>query len=312
MASSSPSLRALSPEEALRSRPPELEDRLNRLIYHPLAARLARLLMPTGISPNAVSVAGALLIWAAAWAYTGLSWPLSALLGFSLHALWHVVDGADGDLARLTGRTSPTGELVDGVCDYSGHCVLYIALAAHLDAELGGWAWLLATAAAASHIVQTNHAETQRRNYLWWAYGVPWLKHAQAADDEVFRGRNWFSLTFAWLAREYLRLAQAMTPCSARIDAQIEAAAGDRRRLGGFARIVRRASRVSLAYEKAVGPNPRTLILGLSMALGSPIYFFLTECVLLNLLLALSVRHHNARDRELLERLARISRVSHA
>src|SRR5688572_15643844 len=169
MASAPAGMPSLMRDDVLRGRPRELEDSLNRYVYHPLAARLASSLRPTGLSPNVVSVAGMLLAWAAAWAYTTLAWPQGVLLGFALHLLWHVVDGADGDLARLTGTASPTGELVDGVCDYAGHAVLYIALAAMLDDQLGGWAWALAVAAGASHIAQTNHAETQRRTYLWWA-----------------------------------------------------------------------------------------------------------------------------------------------
>ena len=298
-------------DDAPRRRPRELQDWLNRFIYHPLAARLARALRPTGISPNMVSVAGALTIWVAAFAYVGFPWPVSALAGFAFHALWHVVDGADGDLARLTGRSSPGGEMVDGVCDYVGHSVLYVALAAFLDGQMGLWAWVLSAASAASHSLQTNHAETQRRHYLWWAYGVPWLKHAEAAGHEVFRGRSRFTRTFGWMARDYLRVAQAMTPHSARIDAAVEAAMSDPPRLARIQRLVRRSSRRSLAFQKAVGPNPRTIILGISMGLGSPLYFFLAECVLLNLLLALSVRHHNARGRRLAERLERSARPGH-
>ena len=284
-------------------RPPELEDGLNRFVYHPLAARLARLLRPTGISPNTVSVVGMLLVWAAAGAYTGLGWPQGALIGFSLHLLWHVVDGADGDLARLTGTSSPTGELVDGVCDYAGHVVLYVALAAMLDGQIGGWAWPLAVAAGASHIAQTNHAETQRRTYLWWAYGIPWLKHARAAGDRVFTYDNWFSLTFGWMAHLYLQLAGAMTPHAASIDRAVEAAVDDKRLSASIRRLARRASRRSLLFQKAVGPNPRTIILGASMLAGSPLYYFLAEAVLLNLLLWVSVRHHNRVARRLAERL---------
>src|SRR5688572_1851297 len=161
-----------APGERFRStrRAPELEDPLNRYLYHPLAARLARSLAPTGISPNAVSVAGAMFVWAAAWAYTAVAWPFGVLLGLGLHMIWHVVDGADGDLARLTGKASPKGEMVDGLCDYAAHAVLYITLAALLDDAIGGWAWILASVAGASHAFQTNHAESQRRNYLCWAY----------------------------------------------------------------------------------------------------------------------------------------------
>jgi phosphatidylglycerophosphate synthase len=285
--------------DVLPLRPRELQDELNRFIYHPLARRLARLLKPTGISPNALSVAGGLLIWAAAYAYTQLSWPISVAIGFSCHALWHVFDGADGDLARLTGKSSPTGELVDGVCDYAGHVVLYIALAAMLDDRIGGWAWLLASLAGASHIAQTNHAETQKRTYMWWAYGVPWLKHAQAAGDDVFKGRNWFSLTFGWMARDYLRLANAMTPYAAKVDEAIDASRDDPRRTVLIRRLARASARYSLRLQQLLGPNPRAILLGIAMAIGSPLWFFLAETVLLNLLLLLSVRHHNVVGRRL-------------
>lgn len=149
------------------SRPPELQDWLNAHVYHPLSRRLAMLLAPTPVTPNMVSVAGGLCVVAAAVCYSQLSYPVSVVLGFAFHLLWHVVDGADGDLARMTGRTSATGELVDGVCDYVSHIVLYLTLAAMLDDTLGGWGWALAVAAGASHIAQTNHAESTKRTYLW-------------------------------------------------------------------------------------------------------------------------------------------------
>ncbi|MGQ0589250.1 MAG: CDP-alcohol phosphatidyltransferase family protein [Sphingosinicella sp.] len=285
--------RPADPPTAEGARPGELEDALNRFVYHPLARGLARTLRPTFVGPNAVSVAGMLLVWAAAWAYTGFAWPVSVLIGFLLHLSWHVVDGADGHLARLRGTASATGELVDGVCDYAGHTLLYIVLAAMLDDTLDGWAWTLAALAGASHIAQTNHAETQRRAYLWWVYGTPWLKHAKAEGDEIFAHGNWFSLGFSWMARLYLKLPNQMTPWAARIDVIVAESAGDPARLARVARLARERSGGTLAFQKLLGPNPRTLILGASMAAGSPLWFFLAEAVLLNLLLILSVRHHN-------------------
>ena len=84
----------------------------------------------------------------------------------------------------------------------------------------------LAILAGASHIAQTNHAETQRRNYLWWAYGVPWLKHARAQGDEVFAERGWFSAGFSWMAVDYMWLSSLMVPDAAAVDAAVDGAAG--------------------------------------------------------------------------------------
>ncbi len=293
----------LPPLRAPPSRPREIEDPLNRFVYHPLARRLALGLRPTGISPNAVSVGGMLLVWGAAAAYVGLGWPASLVTGFTLHLLWHVVDGADGDLARLTGKSTPTGELVDGLCDYAGHFVLYWALAILLYGQIGHWAWPLGAAAAASRIVQANHAESQRRYYLWWVYGVPWLKHARAGGDEQLSGGNWISRTFGGFGREYLKLANRMTPFAPAIDAAIEGARHEPARRRRIARWARHSSRRALAFQKLLGSNPRTVILGVSMAFGTPLYFFVTEIVLMNLLLAWSLAHHNAVAARMVARL---------
>lgn len=299
---------ASAPRESRSARPAELEDWLNRRIYHPLAARLARALLPTGATPNMVSVAGALAVWAAAFAYTALAWPLSAALGFLCHASWHVVDGADGDLARLTGKTSPYGELVDGLCDYAGHVVLYVALAALLDDALGGLAWLLASASGAAHLVQANHAESQRRTYLWWGYGIPWLAQAERADDEVFHQRTWLTQVFGSPARFYLYAARLMNPGAAAVEAALAREADDPAGLDTLRAIVRGDARASLAYGKLLGPNPRTLLLGASMALGTPLWFFLAESVALTGLLVLSVRYHARHNRLLAERLRQARR----
>ena len=130
-----------------------------------------------------VSVLGAMLVVAAGLAYHQHAWPISALLGLALHMAWHVVDGADGDLARLTGKTSPIGEMVDGLCDYLSHVVLYACSAGSWRRPgwsfgvAAGW-WLLV--AGLSHAVQSNHVEVQRRQYQWWVYGTPWLRHTHA------------------------------------------------------------------------------------------------------------------------------------
>ena len=64
--------------------------------------------------------------------------------------------------------------------------------------------------AAISHIVQSNHTETERRIYRWWAYGTGWIGQVQQQGEGVFGARNWFTLTFGWLIYPYLWLSRAM------------------------------------------------------------------------------------------------------
>ena len=274
-------------------RPRELQDPLNYYLYHPLAWQLARLLARTPLTPNTVSVLGAAMVVAAGAAYTQLAWPVSAALGMALHMGWHVVDGADGDLARLTGRASPIGEMVDGLCDYLSHAVLYIVLAFWLQAhggDVGGWpAWALVVFAGLSHAVQSNHVEVQRRQYQYWVYGTPWLRNAQTQGDSP--------VDMSWggaLVALYLSVASGMTPHAIRVDAAVAAAKDDPARLAQIAAAVRAESPPLLLLGKFLGPNPRAIVLGLSMFAGTPLWYMLYQSLVLNVLLVVSVRMHNA------------------
>jgi len=286
--------------------PKELEDWLNARIFHPLGDRLAILLVPTGVSPNMVSFAGWVLIVASGFLYTGLPWPISVLLAFPLHMLWHVFDGADGDLARRTGRASALGELVDGICDYTGHIILYVLLAAFLSLQepaIGGWAWWIATAAGASRILQSNHSESQRRSYLWRVYGIPWLKDAVQAKDESLDRPSLFTRLFGPLGRLYVAFAAASSPLSARIDPIVARAEGDAWERERVSRVCRVAAKRPLQAQSLLGPNLRTVALGLSMAAGSPLWFFLYEIVPLTLILFWSRRLQRRCDLTILARL---------
>ena len=100
-----------------------------------------------------------------------------------------------------------------------------------------------------------------------------------------------------------------MSPGESQVDAALAAAAGDPERTGRIRRLVRRASGGSLRLEKALGGNPKTIIIGLSMATGSPVWFFLTMIFGLNLILVWSIVHHNRVNRRLAAILGRAGPV---
>lgn len=289
-------------QPARQRRPRELQDPLNHYIYHPLAWRLALILARTPVTPNMVSVAGAGLVIAASIAYAGLPYPLSAALGMALHMGWHVVDGADGDLARLTGKSSPFGEMVDGLCDYLSHVVLYLVLGWILSHQAGHFSgaagWALIVVAGFSHAIQSNHVEVQRRQYQWWVYGTPWLRNSHGTEGSATARSG-----FGALVSAYLNVASGMTPHALRIDAAVEAARGDPVQLDRIAAAVRSEAPPLLFICKVLGPNPRAIVLGLSMFLGSPLWYMLYQSVVLNLLMAISVAMHNAAARRIAAKL---------
>jgi len=293
-----------APQGRPKPRRPEMEDWLNARVYHPLAARLARLLARTPATPNMVSVAGGAMIVVAGMLYTQLlPYTAAVLLGFAAHASWHVLDGADGDLARLTRRSSPLGEIIDGVCDYLGHVVLYTFLAVFLEDWIGGWAYFVAAVAGASRILQSNHSESRRRTYLWRVYDVPWLKHSYEKDRREPDPRSLIAMLVEPLGRLYVALAEAGNARSPRIDALIERTRPSAQARERSRRVCRDESRLPLRLQTILGANLRTVALGLSMAAGSPLWFFLLEVVPLNLLMLWSMAAQRRADRRIAERL---------
>jgi phosphatidylglycerophosphate synthase len=258
-------------------RPPELEDWLNGRLYHPLSWRLAKRLTPTSMTPDMVSAAGAVAIILAAAAYSQLAWPWGVALGLALHMGWHVLDGADGDLARLTGRSSPHGELVDGICDYLGHIVLYVTMGFIAAGQIGTLGWALMWAAGASRVVQAAHYEGARRQYQLVVYGTPWM--ASAAPVTSPSGRQHpFVVYYLWLTGMIVPHGAALT------EAVREPAAREPLREAMRAQAPRFLPQMSL-----LSANYRTLAVGAAMLAGRPQWYFAFEVLALGLVLLASL-----------------------
>ena len=264
-----------------KPRPRELEDWLNFYLYHPLSMALARALAPTRVTPDMLSVTGGLMIVAATIAYTTVPGALGVVLGLAFHMSWHVFDGADGDLARLTGRSSSRGEVIDGVCDYVGHIILYVSLGIMLMDEVGaGPAWTLAIGAGAGRIVQAAHYEVQRRQYQHWVYGMPFLRSTADMADQPKGILGGFAVYYVWLGK-------LLAPGARAVD-QIVARCGEEQ-LPALRRIIVEETARILRSTYLLSANYRTLAIGASMAAGSPLYFFVFEAIGLTLVLIVSI-----------------------
>ena len=152
----------------------EIEDLTNLYFIHPIANRLTPLLARMHVRPNAVSVTGMACGILAGFAYFHFQQASWALAGFLLMIAWHVLDGVDGQLARLTRSQSELGKILDGVCDYVTFIAVYAGLALALTTGHGqhhaGWVWLIVLAAGVCHALQAATYEAQRQEYDYWAW----------------------------------------------------------------------------------------------------------------------------------------------
>ncbi len=123
---------------------------LYRPVSRPLAARLAR----TQFTPNQVTILSALVTGAGGVAFLFHAY----VAGVVLALVGQIADCADGDMARLQGRTSPAGAFLDSVLDRWTDAALILGLA-FSDLELYGGPAALAL--AGSFLVSYTRARAQ-------------------------------------------------------------------------------------------------------------------------------------------------------
>jgi phosphatidylglycerophosphate synthase len=259
----------------------EIEEVTNRYFIHPLASHLVPVFAALRIPPNAVSLAGMAFGISAGVAYSEYQNRWCVIAGFTLMVAWHVMDGADGQLARLTNTQSQFGKVLDGVCDYVTFIAVYSGLAIDLSREYGERIWLLVVAAGICHAVQAAVYETQRQEYGAWGLrrGSSGLLEPTAAAQDQAAGppaqRVAASLHLAYA--EVQRLTSGVTVefherLSRTLDLPPDRAEAVRRRYRElFAPLVRQWSVMSANY--------RTLGIFAFALAGAPQYYFWFEIV---------------------------------
>jgi phosphatidylglycerophosphate synthase len=139
-------------------------------LNRPMSLSVTRLLLPTGITPNQMTVVanviGALGVW---FVFRG-GWGNVAIGGTLVH-LQSVLDGCDGEIARLKLQASTFGEWFDNVLDDVVNSTYGLALA-----WVSGWWWMGIAAFAAIwiynavlyHQLATVHHTGNPFAFRWW------------------------------------------------------------------------------------------------------------------------------------------------
>ncbi|MDQ4125653.1 MAG: CDP-alcohol phosphatidyltransferase family protein [Actinomycetota bacterium] len=98
---------------------------VTRYLYRPVSTRAARVLEGTPVTPGHVTLVSALMSSGGAVAFAYRSYWLGAILSL----LGVITDCIDGDLSRLTGRSSTVGAFIDSVMDRWTDAAMIVGLA---------------------------------------------------------------------------------------------------------------------------------------------------------------------------------------
>ncbi|MEO5755174.1 MAG: CDP-alcohol phosphatidyltransferase family protein [Chthoniobacterales bacterium] len=278
----------------------EVESALDLYFYRPIGYRLALLFARLRITPAQVTWCGAALGIAAGhlYYYRDLEWNL---VGMALHILSNAFDNADGQLARLTKQGSRSGRALDGLADNLVFASVYIHLCLRFTAEGGTpLVWLLAVAAGASHSLQSSVGDYFRNAYLYFAKGQTQAElDSSRALQEEFDRLTWKDHPWRkFLHRLYLNYTKQQEALAPRLSElkRVENKTHD----PNIAHAYQEASRPLLRWGNLLATNPRMILLFALLLIGRPLWYFVIELTLLNLVMALLLWEENDICRQLL------------
>ena len=190
----------------------------NNYLARPLAAPLVYLLAKTRLTPNLVTFISTLIMLIALILFVSVSGPLGVAMGIIGIELSYIFDCVDGQLARVTGRSSEVGGDLDFMMDELKAYLLLVALGfrgTFIDEGLGWfipevWTFnlslwplfcaILSLMITASAITLTRFIRSER--YAIATGGVA-QKHGQSAGEGRSGGFLWPVKMAARLITQY-------------------------------------------------------------------------------------------------------------
>ncbi len=286
----------------------EIEEFTNLHIIHPISSWLVPHFIKLNITPNMVSSFGMVCGLLAGVCYYHYQNPIYAILGFILMFLWHVFDGADGQLARATQNFSEIGKVIDGICDYVTFISVYVGLSLALTPIYGNQIWYLSIFAGICHAVQSGAYELQRSEYDFWGKGkdgadLPSINKLIAdGERKSFIGQIMNQLHIGYIRMQYAFSGVDHT-FRRSMKEVLSLAPEKENEIRGLYREL---------YAPAVNSwsllcaNYRTFAIFLASISGEPIYYFLFEVVVLNITLVFLVQKQKLLNRLFTLRLKQI------
>jgi phosphatidylglycerophosphate synthase len=280
----------------------EIEGFLDLHFYRKVGFQLARLFAWAGFTPNGVTVIGTLIGITAGhlYFYRDLA---TNIVGMCLHIFANAMDNADGQLARLTNRYSPSGRVLDGIGDNLVYWSIYVHLCLRFVAGGGSsGVYLIALLAGVSHRLQSEAAEFCRDAYLRFAVGK--LSSLELSSDlrpqyqaVTWRTHFWRKLLLK-LHLSYVVEQEKLCPGLVRLEESARTTFGERVPQA-FRDRYRQMNRTMISFFFLFRTNTRMLLLFLLLLLAQPVWYFAVELTALNILLVVLAFRQNAICRRL-------------
>ena len=295
----------------------DTEEWLDIHFTRPIGYLWARLFMHFDVHPNVVTILSIILGAAAGVCFYFDSY-FYTVLGILLLMWANFYDSCDGQLARLTGKKTLIGRLLDGFAGDVWFFTIYAAICLRLhhqpipffpQYQWGIWIWAMAALSGLiCHAKQCQLADYYRNIHLYFLKG----KQGSELDNsrklkETYDALNWrtdrVQLAFLFFYRRYTSAQEKMTPrfqqLKHQLDARYEAAVPKSLR-----EEFRAGSLPLMKWANILTFNTRAIVLYLSLLAFHPWIYFVFELTVMNALWFYMRSKHEALCNRLLQKLA--------
>ncbi len=286
----------------------DTEERLDMWFNRPVGLVIALAGKKLGVHPNAITAVSVVLgVWAA-WMFSYTDFRHN-LLGVLLLMLANFCDSADGQLARLTGKKTLVGRVIDGFAGDIWFFSIYFALCCRMtwqpmpgtDTVWGPWIWVLAfIAGVLCHSPQSSLADYYRQIHLLFLNGkagseLDTYANQRAIFDSLPKGSPLIARMFYFNYANYCRSQERRTPAFQQLSAAVGEAYGG---VSGMPQALRNefldGSRPLMKYTNILTFNARAICIYATCLAGCPWVYMLLEVTVFTLIYVYMHKRHEA------------------
>lgn len=287
----------------------DTEEFLDIYFNRPIGYLWALFFDKLGIHPNVVTIISIILGAAAGVMFYFQDLWLN-VIGMLLLIWANHYDSADGQLARMTGKKTIWGRILDGFAGDVWFFSIYFFISLRLTPTWGIWIWLLcAFAGFICHGKQCALADYYRNIHLFFLKGEKgseldnYRQQQEAFQSYSWRGNMWYKL-FLYFYSKYTRSQEQMTPEFQRFFVLIKQRYGAQppQELRDEFRAL---SLPLMKYTNILTFNTRAIVLFISLFIDMPWLYCVFEVTVMNILFFYMRARHEQLCSQLTQQLMR-------
>lgn len=241
----------------------DTEEKLDLYFYRPFGFLIAKVAKGLHMSPTQLTLIGLVLGLLSGFYFYQNQSVQSLIIASILLIMAGVFDSSDGQLARMGGKSTKLGLVLDGLCDNLVFASAYIGSTLTVQPIWGWGIWPIAIFAGACHSFQSSMLDYYNREFLYFGNGKIngdyWNPTLQEAIKEKSSAKEeeklFWKLRFSWLWQQ-----NKLSSRSDQLRYQWKTIANSSH-ADKFQALYRDRNRIILRFWRLMGPNFHTIMI---------------------------------------------------